>query len=187
MKNIILKEDDISDIDKLDDYNNDYINYYDDFTPFATPDNYVEILKNNELIKQGINNNGIKEIYYWAMEDNKIIGHASVRLNPELDKNVLKYAGHVMYGVIPSKRKKGYGSLICHLLIQKMHDMGYKKIFITCNEDNIGSNIVIKNNSGKLLEVIDPDGVYATHKTCRYLVDTEESLNNFKQKSKTRY
>lgn len=38
--NIILKEDDITDIDKLDDYNNDFLKMYPDFVPFVTPDNY---------------------------------------------------------------------------------------------------------------------------------------------------
>lgn len=38
--NIILKEDDITDIDRLDDYNNDFLKMYQDFVPFVTPDNY---------------------------------------------------------------------------------------------------------------------------------------------------
>ncbi len=179
MKNIFLKEDDITDIDKLDDYNNDYLRYYDDYEPFATPKNYNDILKNNELIKQGIGNNEIKEIYYWVIENDKIIGHASIRLNPELNNEVFKYAGHIMYGVIPSKRKQGYGTLICHMLIKMMYDMGYKEVIITCNEDNIGSNMIIKNNGGKLLEIIKPDGVNAVKNTCRYKVDTSESINKF--------
>ena len=43
--NIILKEDDITDIDKLDDYNNDYLKMYSDFVPFVTKDNYMDIFK----------------------------------------------------------------------------------------------------------------------------------------------
>ena len=171
MINISLKEDDISDINKLDAYNNDYINYYPDFEPFVTPDNYQEVLENNKLLKEGINNNGIKEIYYWVIEDDKIVGHASIRLNPEEDEGILKYCGHIMYGVIPSKRNQGYGTKICQLLIQKMKDLGYKEIIITCSDDNLSSAKVIENNNGILLEVVEPDMVNTTKKTRRYKVD----------------
>ena len=74
MNNVYLKEDDITDIDKLNEYNNDYLNYYTDFVPFVTPDNYQEILEKNKLLKQGIGNCGVCEIYYWVMENGKIIG-----------------------------------------------------------------------------------------------------------------
>ena len=168
--NIILKEDDITDIDKLDDYNNDYLKIYPDFKPFVTPINYQEVLKSNELKKQGINNNGIKEIYYWVILDNKIIGHASIRLNPEVDKNILKYAGHIMYGVIPSKRGLGYGKEICRLLIDKMKELGYKEIIITCSKHNISSIKVIEANNGVFIETVKPDMINTTFDTNRYKV-----------------
>lgn len=57
-----------------------------------------------------------------------------------------------MYGVIPSKRKLGYGSKICELLIEKMFDMGYEEIIITCNNDNIGSKKIIVNSGGQFIE-----------------------------------
>lgn len=168
--NIILKEDDITDIDKLDDYNNDYLKMYPNFIPFVTKDNYKEVLKSNELKKLGINNNGIKEIYYWAIEDNKIIGHASIRLNPEVDNNVLKYAGHIMYGVIPSKRGLGYGREICKLLIDKMKELGYEEIIITCSKHNSASIKVIEANKGIFIETVKPDMINTTFDTNRYKV-----------------
>ena len=172
--NIILKEDDITDIDKLDNYNNDYLKIYPDFKPFVTPINYQEVLKSNELKKQGINNNGIKEIYYWVILDNKIIGHASIRLNPEVDKNILKYAGHIMYGVIPSKRGLGYGKEICRLLIEKMKDLGYSEIIITCSKHNSASIKVIEANNGLFLETVKPDMINTTFDTNRYKVIIEK-------------
>lgn len=179
LDNIYLKEDSIEDIDKLDDYNNEYLSFYPDFKPFVTKDNYKEVLNNNELLKQGLNNDGIKEIFYWVIENNKIIGHASIRLNPEENPDVLKYSGHIMYGVVPSKRGKGYGSKICHLLIKKMNNLGYKDIIITCNDDNIGSIKVIENNFGELLEVIEPDMKYTNHKTRRYKINTKYSIDSW--------
>lgn len=163
--NLILKEDDITDIDKLDDYNSDYLKVYPDFVPFVTPNNYLEVLKNNELIK-----NGIKEIFYFAILDNKIVGHASIRLNPEIDENVFKYAGHIMYGVIPSKRGLGIGKEICRLLIDKMKELGYKEIIITCSKHNISSIKVIEANNGVFIETVKPDMINTTFDTNRYKV-----------------
>lgn len=106
----------------------------------------------------GINNNGLKEIFYFAIENDKIVGHGSIRLNPEVDKNINIY-GHIMYGVVPSKRRKGYGTLICKLLIKKATELGLENIIISCNNDNLPSSLIIKNNNGTLFEkAIDEEG-----------------------------
>ena len=157
MLQIYLKEDDYSDIDRIEEYNNEYKNIYPNFKPFATKENFDIFLKKVEESKLGINNNGLKEIFYFAIEDDKIVGHGSIRINPEVDKDVNIY-GHIMYGVVPNKRRKGYGTLICKLLIKKATELGIKNIIISCNDDNLASSLIIKNNGGELLEkVIDEE------------------------------
>lgn len=155
---VYLKEDDYSDIERIDEYNNEYKSIYPDFKPFATKENFSDFLKLVEEKKKGINNNGLKEIYYFAIEKNKIIGHGSIRLNPEVDEKVNIY-GHIMYGVVPSKRKKGYGTLICKLLIEKAKELGIENIIISCNDNNLASSLIIQKNNGELIEkVIDAEG-----------------------------
>lgn len=154
-----LKEDNITDINRITEYNNDYQKVYPDFKPFVTKENFFSFLKEVENKKSSIGNNGIKEIFYFAIEDDKIVGHASIRLNPEIDSDTYKFSGHIMYGVIPSKRKLGYGSKICKLLIEKMVAMGYEEIIITCNNDNIGSKKIIANNGGKFIESVKYDDI----------------------------
>ena len=67
------------------------------------------------------------QLYYFAIEDDKIVGHGSIRLNPEVSSDINIY-GNIMYGVVPSKRKKGYGTIICKLLIEKAREYGLEKI-----------------------------------------------------------
>lgn len=153
---IYIKEDDYSDIDKIDEYNNEYLSIYPDFKPFATKDNFDEFLKKVENSKNGNNESGVKEIFYFAIEDNKIIGHGSIRLNPESNKDYAIY-GHIMYGVVPSKRNKGYGTIICKLLIDKAKEYGINDVIITCNSDNIASAKIIENNNGVLFESTNDD------------------------------
>ncbi len=153
-----LKEDDITDINRIDEYNADYKRMYPGFKPFVTRENFADFLKSVEDKKNGIGNNGVKEIFYFAIEDDKIVGHASIRLNPEVDGDTYKFSGHIMYGVVPSKRKLGYGNKICKMLIEKMVAMGYDEIIITCNDNNIGSKKIIINNGGEFIESVNYNG-----------------------------
>ena len=175
MLNIYIKEDDYSDINRIDEYNLEYKSVYPNFKPFATKENFDSFLKTVEDAKNGINNNGVKEIFYFAIEDDKIVGHGSIRLNPEIDENVYIY-GHIMYGVVPSKRKKGYGTVICKLLIEKARELGLKNIIISCNDDNLASSLIIQSNCGVLFEkVMDEEGNLIN----RYKIpDEDNQLNN---------
>jgi predicted acetyltransferase len=153
MNEVYIKEDDWKDIDRIDEYNNEYLSVYPNFKPFATKNNFKEFLKKVEDSKNGRNETGVKEIYYFAILNNKIIGHGSIRLNPEINADYNIY-GHIMYGVVPSMRNKGYGTIICKLLIEKAHEYGINNIIITCNDDNIASKKVIINNHGELFESV---------------------------------
>ena len=152
-----LKEDDITDINRISEYNDDYKKMYPDFKPFVTKENFSTFLKEVRDKKNGICNNGVREIFYFAIGDDKIVGHASIRLNPEIDSDTYKFSGHIMYGVIPSKRRLGCGSKVCKLLIEEMVARGYEEIIITCNNDNIGSKKIIVNNGGQFIESVKYD------------------------------
>lgn len=154
MNNIFIKEDDYSDIDKIEEYNNEYLSIYPDFKPFVTKENFDDFLKKVGDSKKGNNESGVKEIFYFAIEDNKIVGHGSIRLNPENNKDYSIY-GHIMYGVVPSKRNKGYGTIICKLLIERAKEYGIDNVIITCN--NIASAKVIEKNNGVLFESTKDD------------------------------
>ena len=54
-----------------------------------------------------------------------------------------------MYGVVPSKRGQGYGTIICKLLLEKM---GYKKAIVTCDSKNRWPSKIIQKNNVILFE-----------------------------------
>ncbi len=184
MENIYLKEDDESDITRIDKYNQEYISIYPNFVPFVTKENYKDFLKEVEEKKQGINNNGVKEIYYWMIEDDTIIGSGSIRINPEADEQTERYSGHIMYSIVPSKRKQGYGTLLCHMLLEKMNLIGLEEAIITCDNNNVESASIIQNNGGKLIDIIDGDGQNKDAKTRRYVINIKTSLLKFDNQSK---
>lgn len=185
MKNLYVVEDkEITDFKKIEEYNEDFKRNSSSFETFVTKDNFDTFLKNVEEKKEGIGNDGIKEIFYWFMEDDKIIGSGSIRLNPEIDEYTEKVCGHLFYQIIPSKREKGYGTILCHLLLEKMHELGFNEALISCFDSNVGSIKIIENNSGEFIEFYydenEENPNYAKNR--RYRFDIEKSLSDFEKK-----
>lgn len=165
----------------IKNYNQEFLNIYQDWVPFVTDKNFEEYIKNMNDIAEGINNNGVKEKYYWFVDNNGIIGSGSIRINPEVDSNVEIFSGNIFYQIVPSKRKQGYGTMLCHFLLEEMHQLGFKNAIITCYQNNIGSINIIKSNYGKLIETVNGDGsIEGSHFiTNRYSIDIDKSLEQY--------
>ena len=102
----LIEDSEMKDIEKINEYNEEFIKSNPNWMPFVTEDNFEEFLKEIEDKKQGIGNEGIKEIFYWFVEEGKIIGSGSIRLNPEIDEYTEKVCGHLFYQIIPSKKRQ---------------------------------------------------------------------------------
>ena len=83
----------------------------------------------------------------------EFIGEISIRHN--LTDSLLRYGGHIGYGIRYSKWNSGYGTKMLALALKKAKHMGLNKVLITCDEDNIGSAKVIENNGGILENIIE--------------------------------
>jgi predicted acetyltransferase len=173
------------DVKKIEEYNEVFIKLYpEDWKPFVTKDNFEEYLKRMEEVKNGINNDGAKEIYYWLIDNDKIVGSGSIRLNPEINKDLELYAGHIFYQIVPNYRKLGYGKLICHLLLEEMQKLGFKEALVSCYDTNVGSINIIESNGGRLIETLNGDGSPNSDnvKTRRYKIDIDKSLIEYNAK-----
>ncbi len=184
MRNIYLKKPDIFDIDKIDFFSKDYINH--NYKASITKDNFKDMLKEWKLAEKGLSTKkkNIKWFTYFIMLDEEIIGEGSIRLNPEDDEEYYKYAGHIGYGIMPSMRNKGYGSIACHLLLEECQKLGLKEVAIFCNEMNIGSQKIIENNMG----ILDYSLIYDDETTNRvgmlfrkYIIDVNNSISKFNE------
>ncbi|PKO12999.1 MAG: GNAT family N-acetyltransferase [Chloroflexi bacterium HGW-Chloroflexi-10] len=84
---------------------------------------------------------------YWSVLDNKrIIGIC--RFRHDLTPALRIEGGHIGYSIRPSERKKGYGTQQLALILAECRQLGYKKVMITCDWDNIGSYKIIESNGG---------------------------------------
>ena len=98
--------------------------------------------------------------------DERKIGGISIRHNIDNDY-LFNYGGHIGYGIRPSERNKGYGSMILILGLNETKKIGINKVLITCLNDNIFSKKIIEKNGGILENIVQ----YDSGLMCRYWID----------------
>ena len=106
---------------------------------------------------------------FWLIHNNEFIGGLSLR--HELNEFLLKMGGHIGYEIRPSKRKRGYGTEILRLGLEKAKQLGLRRVLVTCDEDNIGSKKIIKHNGGIFENAIEIEGDPV--KKLRYWIDIQ--------------
>lgn len=97
---------------------------------------------------------------YFAVDDetNTIVGMVNIR--HVLNDNLINTgSGHIGYGVLPSQRRKGYGTEILRLaLLEVKSKYQISRAMVGCDKRNIGSQKVILNNGGVLQKkIVDDD------------------------------
>lgn len=105
---------------------------------------------------------------YWLVEGEEFIGEVSIRY--ELNAFLLEHGGHIGYGVRPSMKRKGYGTLILKLALDKLKERGVMRALVTCDEDNIASMKIIESCGG-VLENKVPSVFHEGSLTRRYWID----------------
>jgi predicted acetyltransferase len=128
--------------------------------PLSFPnDDIAELIRKLEDNSNGI---GIFDKFapnstYWLIHENQVVGVSNLR-HHLTDRLRLK-GGHIGFGVRPSFRKRGFGTDILRLTLEKAQEIGITKTLITCDKSNVGSAGVILANGGVLdYEGSNPDG-----------------------------
>jgi predicted acetyltransferase len=113
-------------------------------------DNFNALLEELKMYRTGENlpAGHVRSDTYFLLAGDKLIGSGSLR--QELSEGLAVYGGHIGYNVRPSERHKGYGSLILRLMLEKARGRGLKKVFLTCDTDNVASAKIIEKHGGKL-------------------------------------
>ena len=89
---------------------------------------------------------------YWLIDNDEVIGRVQIR--HVLNDYLLNYGGHIGYYIKPSKRRMGYGRKILKLSLIEAKKIGLKKVLLTCDEGNIGSQKIIESCGGVLKNII---------------------------------
>ncbi len=86
--------------------------------------------------------------FFIRTQDGKIIGMITIR--HKLNEFLSNRGGHIGYSIRPTERKKGYGTLMLKLGLEKCRELNLSKVLITCDKINVASAKVIQNNNGIL-------------------------------------
>ena len=109
--------------------------------------------------------------------DNRLIGMINIR--HILNETMLRFGGHIGYGVRPSERRKGYNKINLYLgLIKAYNELGLDKVMLDCDVNNLGSDKTIKALGGVLERCeLDPSDSTLTNV---YWIDTLDSIEKYK-------
>lgn len=101
-----------------------------------------------------------------------------INIRYNLNEAMLKFGGHIGYGIRPTERNKGYNKINLYLgLIKAREDFGLDKVMLDCSVDNIGSDKTIKTLGG-VLERSEID--YSDNTlTNVYWIDVNDSINKY--------
>ena len=108
--------------------------------------------------------------------DRRIVGTANVRW--DLNENMLRFGGHIGYGIRPSERRKGYNKINLYLALKEAQKVGLHRVMIDCAVSNIASDKTIQALGG-ILERCEKDPS-DDEMTNVYWINVEEALMNFK-------
>ena len=101
----------------------------------------------------------------------------NVRFN--LNEKMLRFGGHIGYGIRPTERKKGYNKINLYLGLQKAYEeFKLDRVMLDCDVNNLGSDKTIQALGG-ILEKTEIDPMDNTL-TNVYWINVKESLDKYK-------
>ena len=85
---------------------------------------------------------------FWLVENGDVVGAANIRhaLTPALRVE----GGNIGYGIRPSARGRGLGTVVLRLAIDRARQLGLSEVLVTCGKNNVASARIIRLNGGVL-------------------------------------
>lgn len=89
-------------------------------------------------------------------ENDRLVGMIDIR--HRLNEYLLQFGGNIGYSVRRSERRKGYATEILALALNEAKKLGFDRVLITCDKENIGSARTILKNGGVLENEVPDKG-----------------------------
>lgn len=116
----------------------------------VSEEDFLKFLKKRHDEARGIDlkPGRVPQTIYWFYAEERPVGIIKVRRT--LTDHLLMRGGNIGYYIRKDSRKAGYGRKMLGMCLEILRNEGMDKILITCDEDNRGSQGVIRSNGGVL-------------------------------------
>jgi predicted acetyltransferase len=84
---------------------------------------------------------------FWIV-DGEFCGRIGLRYQPGTEALPPAALGHIGYGIVPWKRRRGYATEALRRILPVARAVGLRRVLITCDDDNDASQKVIVANGG---------------------------------------
>ena len=92
----------------------------------------------------------VPDSVFFLLDNDRNILLGAVNIRHYLNDYLLKYAGHIGDGIMPSERGKGYATEMIRLALLECKKLGIKSVLMVCDKSNIASAKTIIKNGGVL-------------------------------------
>lgn len=118
----------------------------------------------------------VKTFLLIRESDNRLVGTFNLRW--DLNESMLRFGGHIGYGIRPTERRKGYNKINLYLAMIEAKRVGLDRAILDCDVNNLGSDKTLKALGGSLERTeIDPyDGIL----TNVYWFNVDETIYKYK-------
>jgi predicted acetyltransferase len=110
---------------------------------FAT---YVAQLRAEALEETPRPDGWVPSTTWWYVDGPDYLGRVALR--HRLTEGLLEVAGHIGYDVRPTARRRGFATAMLAGALSHANAMAIDQALLTCDEDNVGSRIVIERAAG---------------------------------------
>lgn len=136
------------------------------YSPDMNFDDYIKQLEDH---RAGVNlpERFVPSTFLVAEVDGAIIGRTSIR--HRLNEFLLAEGGHIGYGVLATRRRRGYATEILRQSLIIARSIGIDRVLVTCDDGNVGSIKAIEACGGRLENVVTTQDEQAPRR--RYWID----------------
>ena len=103
----------------------------------------------DETVGRNLATGRVPQSIFWLVRNEQRILACS-RLRHTLNTFLEQVGGHIGYDVRPSERRRGFGTQILRMTLDKARDLGLKQVLVTADSPNVASWRIIEKNGGVL-------------------------------------
>ena len=110
-------------------------------------------LQKKETLPQGL----VRAETLFLIEDNGYI-LGVINLRYAMTEELLKFGGHMSFGVRPEERRRGYGFIMIKLALNTLRANGINKALVTASRENKAASKIIRKIGGTLENAYESAG-----------------------------